>query len=211
MRVIAGERRGFHLKGPADKGTRPMTDMVKEAVFSMLGSLGAEPDRVLDLYAGTGGLGIEALSRWAERAEFVEQATSAAAVVCENLARTRYDDVATVHQVPVQAFIARAEPGTEPFDLVFLDPPYADDDIVAVLTSVGESPLIQSGTLVVLGHWPRLTPPETAGSLVQLRSRRHGDSCFTIYEVPVETDDPGPAPGTGGDPADPSPRSVGQE
>ena len=199
MRVIAGERRGFQLKGPPDKGTRPMTDMVREALFSVLASLGAGPGRVLDLYAGTGALGIEALSRWADRAEFVEQSAGAVAVIRENLTRTRYGDVAAVHQVPVLAFVARSGAGTAPFDLVFLDPPYADADIVEVLTAVGESALIQSGSLVVLGHWPRLTPPPTAGRLERLRSRRHGDSCFTVYEVPLAPSAAGPSaagPGT---------------
>ena len=78
MRVIAGERRGFQLKGPAGRFTRPMADRIKEAVFSMLASLGVAPVRVLDLYAGTGGIGIEALSRGAEWADFVEQNHAAA-------------------------------------------------------------------------------------------------------------------------------------
>lgn len=188
MRVIAGERRGFHLKGPPSKATRPMTDKVKGAVFSMLASLGSEPDRVLDLYAGTGGLGIEALSRGALHGEFVEQAGAAVAVIRANLAHTQYAGVSTVHQVPVSAFVARTAANVEPFDLVFLDPPYADDDIVAVLRSIGESTLIQSGSMVVLGHWPRLTPPAMAGRLELVRSRCHGDSCFTVYEWPPDDD-----------------------
>lgn len=191
MRVIAGERGGFHLKGPPSKATRPMTDKIKSAVFSMLASLGSEPDRVLDLYAGTGGLGIEALSRGAARAEFVEQAAAAAAVIRANLAHTRYADVSTIQRLPVSTYIGRAGSNTEPFDLVFIDPPYADDDITEILTSVGYSGLIQSGTLVVLGHWPRFTPPPVAGRLELVRSRCHGDSCFTVYEWPLA--DPTPA------------------
>ena len=186
MRVIAGERGGFQLKGPPSKATRPMTDKIKSAVFSMLASLGSEPDRVLDLYAGTGGLGIEALSRGAVRAEFVEQAAAAVAVIRANLAHTQYADVSTIHQLPVSTFVGRATTGTAPFDLVFIDPPYADDEIEDVLTSVGDSALIQSGSLVVLGHWPRFTPPATAGRLELIRSRCHGDSCFTVYEWPFD-------------------------
>ncbi len=186
MRVIAGERGGFQLKGPPSKATRPMTDKIKSAVFSMLASLGAEPDRVLDLYAGTGGLGIEALSRGALRAEFVEQAAAAVAVIRANLAHTGYADISAIQQLPVSTYVNRAGPDTPPFDLVFIDPPYADDDITDILTSVGDSALIQSGSLVVLGHWPRFTPPPTAGRLELLRSRCHGDSCFTVYEWPYD-------------------------
>src|SRR5215213_10987832 len=109
MRVIAGERRGFQLKGPAGKFTRPMADRVREALFSMLASLGVEPVRVLDLYAGTGGIGIEALSRGADSADFVERNAAAAAVVRANLAHTRYTDVTRVYQEPVSTFLARAE------------------------------------------------------------------------------------------------------
>src|SRR6185295_15670654 len=109
MRVIAGERRGFHLKGPAGSFTRPMADKIKGALFSMLDALGVAPLRVLDLYAGTGSLGIEALSRSAEWADFVEQNAAAAAVVRSNLAHTRYSDVTRVYQESVSTFLARAE------------------------------------------------------------------------------------------------------
>ena len=193
MRVIAGDRGGFRLKGPSSRATRPMTDKIKSAVFSMLASLGSEPDRVLDLYAGTGGLGIEALSRGAIQADFVEQASAAVAVIRSNLEHTRYLDVSTIHQIPVSTYVARSTPSLEPFDLVFLDPPYADEDIIAVLESLGGSALIQSGSMVVLGHWPRLTPPATAGRLELVRTRCHGDSCFTVYEWPGD-DEPAADP-----------------
>jgi 16S rRNA (guanine966-N2)-methyltransferase len=163
-----------------------MTDKVRSALFSMLGSLGVEPDRVLDLYAGTGSLGIEALSRGALTAEFVEQNAAACAVIRANLAHTGYQDVTRVHQLPVATYLTRAGrpgPADVPFDLVILDPPYADPTIVATLTAVGASPLVQSGGVVALGHWPRLVPPARAGRLAQLRHRCHGDSCFSIYEV----------------------------
>ncbi len=193
MRVIAGDRGGFRLKGPPSKATRPMTDKIKSAVFSMLASLGSEPDRVLDLYAGTGGLGIEALSRGALHADFVEQAGAAVVVIRSNLEHTRYLDVSTIHQLPVSTYLARSARSLESFDLVFLDPPYADEDIGEVLESLGGSALIQSGTMVVLGHWPRLTPPATARRLELVRTRCHGDSCFTVYEWPRD-DEPSSGP-----------------
>ena len=186
MRVIAGERRGFHLKGPAGTFTRPMADRIKEALFSMLASLEVAPVRVLDLYAGTGGIGIEALSRGAEWADFVEQNAAAAAVVRANLAHTRYSDVAEVHQESVSTFLGRAERsvvGITPYDLIVMDPPYADPELVATLERVGRSPLVESDTILVIGHWPRVTLPERAGRLERLRERCHGDSCFSIYEA----------------------------
>lgn len=189
MRVIAGERRGFILKGPAGRFTRPMSDKIRGALFSMLASLGVEPERVLDLYAGTGGIGIEALSRGAESADFVEQNAAAAAVVRANLAHTRYSDVARVYQEPVATFLARTErnpAAAVPYDLIVMDPPYADPALVSTLERVGRSPLVESATVLAIGHSPRVNLPERAGSLVRLRERCHGDSCFSIYEVADE-------------------------
>jgi 16S rRNA (guanine966-N2)-methyltransferase len=192
MRVIAGERRGFHLKGPAGRFTRPMADKIKGALFSMLASLDVAPSRVLDLYAGTGSIGIEALSRGAEQADFVEQNAAAAAVIRNNLAHTRYSDVARVYQEPVGAFLRRAERdaslGSQPYDLIVMDPPYADPELIATLERVGRSPLVESGSVLAIGHSPRVTLPERAGRLTRLRERCHGDSCFSIYEA--ETDQP---------------------
>ncbi len=187
MRVIAGEAKGFHLKGPPSVGTRPMADKIKGALFSMLDSLGVAPERVLDLYAGTGSIGIEALSRGAIWAEFVEQNTAAAAVVRANLTHTKFADRARVHQRTVRAFLDNAEqrPG-EPFDLVILDPPYADSMIVPTLHQLSRSPLVQSATVVVIGHSPRVNVPDEVGRLLRLRERCHGDSCFSIYDV-IET------------------------
>jgi len=184
MRVIAGERRGFQLKGPAGKFTRPMADRVREALFSMLASLGVAPARVLDLYAGTGGIGIEALSRGADAADFVERNAAAAAVVRANLAHTRYTAVTRVYQEPVSTFLARTERNqTEiaPYDLIFMDPPYADPELVATLERVGRSPLVESDTILVIGHSPRVALPQQAGRLGRLRERCYGDSCFSIY------------------------------
>jgi 16S rRNA (guanine966-N2)-methyltransferase len=198
MRVIAGERRGFQLKGPAGSFTRPMSDKIKGALFSMLASLGVEPERVLDLYSGTGSIGIEALSRWADEADFVEQNAAAAAVVRANLAHTRYDDVSHVYQEPVATFLARAErnPETRPYDLIVMDPPYADPELAPMLERVGRSPLVESATVLAIGHSPRVDLPERAGRLRRWRERCHGDSCFSVYEA-VEDEAPGET-GVGG-------------
>jgi 16S rRNA (guanine966-N2)-methyltransferase len=205
VRVIAGEARGFTLKGPAGPGTRPMADKIKGALFSMLASLGVEPERVLDLYAGTGSIGIEALSRGAEHAVFVEQNAAAANVVRANLKHTKFDDRSQVHQQPVQSYLrhaARPAAG-DGFDLVIMDPPYADPAIIPTLEEVGASPLVQSGAIVVIGHSPRVTLPERAGTLERLRERCHGDSCFSIYEriEDHEADDDRPEAGRGAEEA----------
>jgi 16S rRNA (guanine966-N2)-methyltransferase len=170
-----------------------MADKIKGSLFSMLASLDVVPDRVLDLYAGTGSVGIEALSRGAEHADFVEQNNTAAAVVRANLAHTRFGDISRVHQMPVASFLGRVE---QPYDLIIMDPPYADPEIVATLTKVAESGLVQSGSIIAIGHSPRVSLPEEEGRLLRLRERCHGDSCVSIYEIdnPAEATEPGDGP-----------------
>jgi 16S rRNA (guanine966-N2)-methyltransferase len=180
MRVIAGEAKGRPLLGPAGSFTRPMQDKIKEALFSMLESLGVEVDRVADIYAGTGSIGIEAISRGASWGDFVDQHAAACKVVRENLRRCRFEDRSSVYQTTATAFINRPH---EPYDLVILDPPYADPEIEKTLVQVAASSLIQSGTIVAIGHSPRVVLPEDIGRLGRLRQRCHGDSCFSIYEA----------------------------
>lgn len=180
MRVISGEAKGRPLEGPAGIFTRPMQDKIKAAVFSMLASLEVEFDRVADLYAGTGAIGIEAISRGARWCDFVDQNTAACAVIRRNVAKCGFADRSRVHQTTVATWVQRA---TEPCDLVIMDPPYADPEIVDILGKIAASQLVQSGTVVVIGHSPRITLPEDAGRLGRLRERCHGDSCFSIYEA----------------------------
>jgi 16S rRNA (guanine966-N2)-methyltransferase len=193
MRVIAGEARGFRLKAPATTRTRPMADKIKGALYSMLASLGVEPARVLDLYAGSGAVGIEALSRGADWADFVEQNGAACVVIRDNLAHTKFADRAAVHQASVESFLARTP--AEPYDFVIMDPPYADPEIVANLTRLGRSALVAPGTVVAIGHSPRVTLPDEAPPLRRLRHRCHGDSCVSIYEVAADAEVDAPPAG----------------
>jgi 16S rRNA (guanine966-N2)-methyltransferase len=183
MRVISGSARGRKLKAPPGLSTRPMADKIREASFSMLASLGVAPKRVLDLYAGSGSVGIEALSRGAEWVDFVEQNRVACEVIRENLRQTGFESRAQVHQTSVGAFLARTH---RPYDFVIMDPPYADPDIAATMSTLGSSAAIEDGTILLIGHSPRVELPETAGALRCLRRRCHGDSCFSIYEAVVE-------------------------
>lgn len=181
MRVISGSARGRRLKGPPSHDTRPMADKIKGALFNALASLGVEPDRILDLYAGTGSIGIEALSRGGSWADFVDKGRDQVKVIRQNLETTGFADRSKVYQTPVSSFIATARSG--PYDFVIVDPPYADPDILSTLESIGTSELVESGTIVVIGHWPRLDMSDQLGRLECLKNRCHGDSCFSIYEV----------------------------
>ncbi len=191
MRVISGSARGRTLKGPPSAATRPMADKIKGALYNALESLGVEPEIVLDLYAGTGSVGIEALSRGATHADFVDQGRDQVAVIRANLTGTGFERVGAVHQMPVRTYIAGRH---GPYDFVIVDPPYAAPDIVETLTLLAGSELVQSGTIVVLGHWPRLELPDRIGRLTCLRHRCHGDSCFSIYEIEDDTAPEGTPP-----------------
>ncbi len=199
MRVISGSARGRTLKGPPSSATRPMADKIKGALFNSLASLGVEPEVVLDLYAGTGSIGIEALSRGATRADFVDKGREPCAVIRDNLALTGFGSVGAVHQTPVRSYIAGAR---ATYDFVIVDPPYADPDIVETMELLAASSLIQSGSIVIIGHWPRLELPDRIGRLACLRNRCNGDSCFSVYEA-EDVDEAEPT--DGGQPASAGP------
>ena len=177
MRVIAGVARGQPLVAPRDRGTRPITDRVKETLFAILGD--RVPDaRVLDLYAGSGAIGIEALSRGAAAATFVERGRPALESLRTNLARTRLADRATVVADDVERFLAHSS--GEAWDLVFLDPPYEASAIVAPLRAV--EPQLAGDAMVVVKHFWRTEMPEATG-LQPVRQRRFGETMLSFLEV----------------------------
>jgi 16S rRNA (guanine966-N2)-methyltransferase len=180
VRVITGSAKGHRLKGPPDNGTRPMLDRVKESLFAILSGYEVIHGRVLDLFAGTGSLGIEFLSRGAAWADFVEQRREVCAVIRDNLQHTRMADRARVHQMSVERFLATA--AHEPYDIIMMDPPYASPTIEATIEAIAAAPIVKQATILVVGHWPRLELRERYGCFRQLTSRRIGDSSFSIYE-----------------------------
>ena len=181
MRVITGKAKGHTLKGPPNILTRPMLDRVKESLFGVLQGYGPIRGRVLDLFAGTGSLGIECLSRGAEWADFVEQRGAVCRVIADNLAHTHFSEQARIHCMPVARFIASAQAAAT-YDIIFMDPPYADPQIEAMITLVTGSGLAAPGALLIVGHWPRIELADTYGSFERIKFRRLGDSCFSIYE-----------------------------
>ena len=179
MRVIAGKSKGHRLKGPPSRATRPTSDLVRGAIFSALHSLDADLTRVLDLYAGSGALGIEALSRGAAWCDFVEQSRTACAVIRENLASTGFADQAGVHCTTVQKALRLL---TGPYTLVLADPPYADATAPAALEELAVSSLVERDrTVLVLEHSSRQAAPNHIGWWGLLSSRHHGDTGISIY------------------------------
>ena len=182
-RVIAGAAKGIRLAAPGP-GTRPLADRVKQTLFAVLEPI-LDGAVVLDLYAGSGAGGIEALSRGAARAIFVEKDGGAARVLVENLRRTRLEEAGRVIRRDANGWLA--DPGgaaTEgPFDLVLVDPPYADTaGLARSLELVG--PFVAPGGTVVAKHFWRDAPPAQAGLLASDRERRFGETTLTFYRRP---------------------------
>ncbi len=197
MRVITGRAKGHRLKAPKGLGTRPMLDRVKESLFSVLEGYGRIRGRVLDLYAGTGSLGIELLSRGASSADFVEQSPHVGAIIRENLRHTKLDAFGQVHTMPVERFLL-SHRGVGHYDYIVMDPPYADPAIERTIGLVVETKMGHPGSLLIVGHSPRVTLADSYPGLTRIKFRRLGDSCFSIYEH----DDPAASPATGADAED---------
>ena len=177
MRIVAGTARGRRLVAPAGDAVRPTTDRVREALFNSLGSLDVVRDAtVIDLFAGSGALGIEALSRGAAHVTFVDQAPEALRAVRENLERAGLSDRATVVRADAVDHLRRRPGG--PFDLALVDPPYAFDDWTSLLDHLDAT--------FVVAESDREIDPGPRGTLV--RARRYGGTVVTIARY----GDPGP-------------------
>jgi 16S rRNA (guanine966-N2)-methyltransferase len=177
MRVIAGRLGGRRLSAPKGLATRPTSDRVREALFSALGDV--TDARVLDLYAGTGALGIEALSRGAAHATFVDNARPALAALRDNLAAL---DLLGLTRVVAQP-VARATTTLDgPFDLVFADPPYAAiAEVPAAFAALASRGALAKGARVIVEHASRDAAPALAGFAAR-PTRVYGDTAITIYD-----------------------------
>jgi 16S rRNA (guanine(966)-N(2))-methyltransferase RsmD len=185
MRIVAGRFKGRVLQGPTGAGVRPTSDGLRETLFNVLGPR-VEGARVLDAFAGTGAVGLEALSRGARRATFVERDRRAAAVVQGNIAACRATNEAEVLEAEFHA----ARPGligSGPFDLVFLDPPYDYAEMDGLVADT--APLVAPGGRLVVEHRRRRALPDAAGGLTRYRTVVAGDSALSFYV-------PGPAADT---------------
>lgn len=182
MRITGGRWRSRALKAPRGRATRPTSDRVREALFSILASdallVEGEGHRVLDLYAGSGALAFESLSRGASAAVLVEQARDAVAVIRQNARELAAERQVQVFDVKVERGLARVEGS---FRVVFLDPPYADvktDGFAGVLAAAAARVAFEGA--LVLEHSSCDEAPAVPG-LEHDRTRRYGDTCLTLY------------------------------
>lgn len=187
MRVIAGSARGRRLAAPPGSDTRPTADRVREALFSILGP--PPPGAVvLDLFAGAGTLGIEALSRGAERAVFVDHARGAARVLRRNLEDLGLAGRGEVHVGDATRFVQRLAREGRSFTWIFLDPPYAAGLADAALAAIAAGRLLAPDGTVVVEHDRRSPPLPEHGLLLKADCRRYGDSELTFYRTASDHD-----------------------
>jgi 16S rRNA (guanine(966)-N(2))-methyltransferase RsmD len=183
VRIIAGQFGGRRIVAPRGLATRPTSDRVREALFSILGNI--EGFAVLDLYAGSGALGLEALSRGARFATFVERARAPVVALRENIAALDVEADSAVFVTDVRAAIRALGKSGARVGLVFADPPYADKDTAALLESLVESGLLDEGAIVVLEHSSKVTPPDPDPDRVLRSTRVYGDTALTFYHYPA--------------------------
>ena len=185
MRISAGEHRGRRIRSPKGLGTRPTSELLRQAIFNVVG-MRIQGARVLDLYAGTGALGLEALSRGAAAATFVERDWSALASLRANLdaldvsARSR-----VVAQDALAALQSLARTG-ERFDCVFLDPPYAGDSALRCVETLAPGGILSDNAVLVVQAFRGTELPERIGTLQCAWQRRYGETKLTLYRKEAE-------------------------
>ncbi|WP_213618705.1 16S rRNA (guanine(966)-N(2))-methyltransferase RsmD [Paenibacillus sp. J22TS3] len=181
MRVISGTAKGRPLKAVPGTGTRPTTDKVKEAIFSMIGPY-FDGGKVLDLFAGTGGLGIEALSRGMDRAVFIDLEYKSLEVVKANLKATGLENQAEVYKNDAERALKALAKREAAFDLVFLDPPYRLKSGDKLMGKMDELGLLEDEATIVLEYESSFEYPEHFGKFNRLRKAEYGETAVSVYK-----------------------------
>ncbi len=179
MRVIAGRAKGHRLKAPKGTTTRPATDLVKGAIFSILATMTDDWTTVLDLFAGSGALGIEALSRGAGWVDFVERKPRCCGIIRENLEKTKLTEQTHVYCCSVSKALSFLD---KEYNIILIDPPYSDISIGDVITQLATSSLVGADSVVIVTHSPHLPLNSTYAALNLIKEHRHGDSCIAVYQ-----------------------------
>lgn len=184
MRVIAGSAKGHRLKVPRGTPTRPATDLVRGAIFSILENITGNWEQVLDLFSGSGALGIEALSRGAGWVDFVEREPKCCAIIRENLSKTKLTEQAHIYCCSVVKAFSFLD---KEYDIILMDPPYTNTSIGGVIEQLAISKLVGKDTITVITHSPHLSLDASYADLRLVKEHRHGDSCIAVYRKEVRT------------------------
>ncbi|CAM4031150.1 DNA methyltransferase [Bacillus manliponensis] len=181
MRVVSGKCKGHPLKAVPGNTTRPTTDKVKEAIFNIIGPY-FEGGLALDLFGGSGGLGIEALSRGIDKAIFVDRDGKAVKIIRQNLETCRLAEQAEVYRNDAERAIKALIKREVSFDLVLLDPPYKDQKIISLISAIEQHGLLHESGTIMAEHEVEVTLPEMIGTLVKVREEDYGITAISIYK-----------------------------
>ncbi|HEX9114202.1 MAG TPA: 16S rRNA (guanine(966)-N(2))-methyltransferase RsmD [Nitrospirota bacterium] len=176
MRITGGTGRGRRLKVPAGPRVRPTSDKVKQALFNIIGGR-IEGSTFLDLFAGAGGIGIEALSRGADRVAFVDDSNESLKIIRSNVEQAGFAGRAQIVFARAESFLRKP---SGPYDIVFLDPPYAMQ-LESLLELIANSGIVKPGGDVIAEHFKKQPSPSRAGTLTLCREARYGDTVLAFY------------------------------
>jgi 16S rRNA (guanine966-N2)-methyltransferase len=182
MRVITGKAKGHRLKFPKGTTTRPATDLVRGAIFSIIENVASDWSQVLDLFSGSGALGIEALSRGAGWVDFVEREPRCCGIIKENLEKTKLSAQAHVYCCDVFKALTFLD---KEYNVILMDPPYSNSSIGDFIIKLANSRLVGPYSTVAVTHSPHLPLSSSYATLNLIREQRHGDSCISIYQKEV--------------------------
>lgn len=180
LRVISGEAKGHKLKTLKSNLTRPTSDKVKGSIFNIIAAVIYDTD-VLDLFAGTGNLGIEALSRGSRWAVFVDRSHDCFQIIKENLIHTKLLDKAEVMATDVCSALRKLSQKGDKFDIIFLDPPYGKGLVEETLKCIVGVDIMKPDTLIVAEHDVSDTVPRSIGNLTNFRQQKYGDTIISFY------------------------------
>jgi len=178
MKITGGTSKGRNLKVPAGSKVRPTSDKVKQALFNILGEK-VNKASFLDLFAGAGGIGIEALSRGAERVVFVDDARDSLHVIKKNIELIGFSKRTEIVGAKVEKYLKKA---SEQFDIVFLDPPYTFEQ-EPVLDLIAESGILNPDAIVIAEHFKKQPSPKQVGELMLSREAVYGDTVLAFYKI----------------------------
>lgn len=183
MRVTGGTAKGILIRAPKGMRTRPTSDKLRGALFDTVQESVALA-RALDLFAGSGALGIEALSRGAEHVVFVESDANAVRTIADNLAKTRLDEKGEILKADFRSAVRKLKRRGEEFDLVFIDPPYQGgllEDMADVLTT---HCITSPGAIIVVEHFKKTEPPPSISGIPLARTRTYGQTALSYFQRP---------------------------
>ncbi len=182
MRVVSGTRKGKILKAVPGSSTRPTTDKVKEAIFNIIGPY-FDGGQGLDLFAGSGGLGIEALSRGADKVIFVDRDGKAIQTIHENIRNCDFEEKAEIYRNDADRALKAILKRDLAFDYIFLDPPYRKQQLLKLLKVIDENNLLSEQGTILCEHESDVELPENVGRLVQQKHENYGIISISIYSL----------------------------